>query len=240
MVRYTREVPASSNALISAQRESSESARKAPLSCSAHCRSSSEACSESSDYRISCSLRIGFVALTSQFFPTEDAKSPASNGPVMLSWLNCTNPLHHSGGRDVIFSAIAPTLLLLGGGIALHRRAPLDERFCTGLSWVSYWVFTPSLFITAISSTDLSALSPRTIAFKPYSPHHDRSGTRNNHWKNYPSRWTPNYFFGPGLNQNQHIYRFDLRVRTSRPSRYRNFCPSKCRSRPLGKRHLHQ
>lgn len=61
---------------------------------------------------------------------------------------------------DVIFSAIAPALLLLGGGIVLHRRAPLDESFWTGLSWISYWVFTPSLFITAISSTDLSALSP--------------------------------------------------------------------------------
>lgn len=78
----------------------------------------------------------------------------------MLSWLNCTNPLHHSRRMEVVFTAIVPTLLLLAGGVLLRRQVLTDEKFWSGLAWMSYWVFTPALFITAISATDRDALSP--------------------------------------------------------------------------------
>lgn len=61
---------------------------------------------------------------------------------------------------NLVVTAIVPTLLLLAGGACLRRSALGDEGFWTGLSWMSYWVFTPALFITAISTTDMSALSP--------------------------------------------------------------------------------
>jgi malonate transporter len=64
----------------------------------------------------------------------------------------------------VIATGIAPILLLLGGGLTLRRRVLTDASFWSGLSWVSYWVFTPALFITSIGSADLDAVSPGPLA----------------------------------------------------------------------------
>lgn len=57
-------------------------------------------------------------------------------------------------------TAIVPILLLLTGGAVLRRYVLRDEGFWRGLSWLSYWVFTPALFITAIGEADLSTVQP--------------------------------------------------------------------------------
>ena len=61
---------------------------------------------------------------------------------------------------EVIATGITPIILLLAGGQILRRRALTDAVFWAGLSWVSYWVFTPALFVTSIAGADLDAVSP--------------------------------------------------------------------------------
>lgn len=61
---------------------------------------------------------------------------------------------------DVISNGITPIVLLLGGGLLVRRRFLTDERFWAGLSWMSYWVFTPALFITSIGEADLGVVAP--------------------------------------------------------------------------------
>ena len=65
---------------------------------------------------------------------------------------------------DVITTGIAPIILLLGGGLILRRRVLTDVGFWSGLSWVSYWVFTPALFLTSIGDADLTAVSAGPLA----------------------------------------------------------------------------
>lgn len=60
---------------------------------------------------------------------------------------------------DAVATAVVPILILLGGGALLRRRFLVNETFWAGLSWMSYWVFTPALFITSISAADLGAVS---------------------------------------------------------------------------------
>ncbi|WP_194764939.1 AEC family transporter [Microbacterium sp. UFMG61] len=65
---------------------------------------------------------------------------------------------------DVITAGIAPIILLLGGGLILRRRVLTDVGFWSGLSWVSYWVFTPALFLTSIGGADLTAVAAGPLA----------------------------------------------------------------------------
>ncbi|WP_341976006.1 AEC family transporter [Microbacterium sp. LWO13-1.2] len=71
---------------------------------------------------------------------------------------------------DVITTGIAPIILLLGGGLILRRRILTDAVFWSGLSWISYWVFTPALFITSIGAADLGAVSPGPLALSVSIP----------------------------------------------------------------------
>lgn len=57
-------------------------------------------------------------------------------------------------------AAIIPILLILVAGIFLRRHLLNKEDFWEGLSWISYWVFTPALFITSIGRADLVAIAP--------------------------------------------------------------------------------
>lgn len=59
---------------------------------------------------------------------------------------------------DAVIGAIVPILILLGGGALLRRRFLTSDAFWAGLAWMSYWVFTPALFITSISAADLGAV----------------------------------------------------------------------------------
>lgn len=61
---------------------------------------------------------------------------------------------------SVVVTAIVPILLLLGLGAILRRRVLTDGTFWGGLSWMSYWVFTPALFISSISEADLTTIRP--------------------------------------------------------------------------------
>ncbi|WP_285362847.1 MULTISPECIES: AEC family transporter [unclassified Microbacterium] len=65
---------------------------------------------------------------------------------------------------NVITTGIAPIILLLGGGLILRWRVLTDAGFWTGLSWMSYWVFTPALFLTSISGADLAAVPAGPLA----------------------------------------------------------------------------
>lgn len=51
---------------------------------------------------------------------------------------------------ELIASAVAPIAWVLGLGIVLRQYAGLDEALWRGLQWLSYWVFMPSLLISAI------------------------------------------------------------------------------------------
>lgn len=59
--------------------------------------------------------------------------------------------------------AIIPILLILALGSVLRRRVLTDGTFWGGLSWMSYWVFTPALFITSIGEADLGLIQPAPL-----------------------------------------------------------------------------
>lgn len=67
-------------------------------------------------------------------------------------------------------TAIVPILVLLAAGALLRRRFLVDERFWAGLSWMSYWVFTPALFITSIGRADLDAIAPGPLLLSLVAP----------------------------------------------------------------------
>lgn len=56
-------------------------------------------------------------------------------------------------------TAVLPLLLLLGLGAVMRRTFLRDGTFWEGLSWMSYWIFTPALFIGSIGVVDLSVVS---------------------------------------------------------------------------------
>lgn len=64
---------------------------------------------------------------------------------------------------NVVATAIVPILLLLAAGVLLKRRVLTDEAFWSGLTWLSYWVFTPALFVTSIGSADLATIAPAPL-----------------------------------------------------------------------------
>lgn len=61
---------------------------------------------------------------------------------------------------DVMLTAIVPIVLLLAMGWALRNRFLTDQGFWSGLEWTSYYIFMPALFLSSITSADLSAVSP--------------------------------------------------------------------------------
>lgn len=71
---------------------------------------------------------------------------------------------------EVVTTAVVPILILLGGGALLRRRILTHEEFWAGLSWMSYWVFTPALFITSISAADLGAVPAAPLALSVAAP----------------------------------------------------------------------
>lgn len=71
---------------------------------------------------------------------------------------------------DAVTTAVVPILILLGGGALLRRRVLKNEAFWAGLSWMSYWVFTPALFITSISAADLGAVPAGPLALSVALP----------------------------------------------------------------------
>ncbi|MDA3147119.1 AEC family transporter [Leucobacter sp. UCMA 4100] len=64
---------------------------------------------------------------------------------------------------NVVVTAIVPILFLLALGALLRRRCLTDAISWGGLSWMSYWVFTPALFISSISQTDLTVIQPGAL-----------------------------------------------------------------------------
>lgn len=64
----------------------------------------------------------------------------------------------------LVVTAIAPIMLLLGGGAILRRRFLPEPTFWRGLEWISYHVFTPALFVTAIAAADLSVVPVGPLA----------------------------------------------------------------------------
>jgi predicted permease len=88
----------------------------------------------------------------------------------MLSWLNCIDPLHHGGVVPLVITAILPVVLLLSLGAILRRRVVPAEAFWRGLERLTYYVFTPALFVGSISVADLSAVPALPLAASVGAP----------------------------------------------------------------------
>ncbi len=71
---------------------------------------------------------------------------------------------------QLIISAIIPVVVVLALGNLLRRRVLRDDGFWRGLEWLSYWVFTPALFITSISRADLSGIALGPLALGVAAP----------------------------------------------------------------------
>lgn len=59
----------------------------------------------------------------------------------------------------LVTMAIVPIILILAAGALLRRKMLTDPGFWRGLEWMSYRIFTPALFITSISDTDLTVVA---------------------------------------------------------------------------------
>ncbi|MGW4772456.1 AEC family transporter [Nocardia sp. NPDC004278] len=64
----------------------------------------------------------------------------------------------------LVTTAIVPVVLVLVLGAVLRRWAVTDPGFWRGLEWMSYWVFTPALFVGSIARTDLTSVSLALLA----------------------------------------------------------------------------
>ncbi|MGO4612710.1 AEC family transporter [Nocardia sp. 2YAB30] len=64
-----------------------------------------------------------------------------------------------------VATAIVPVVLVLVLGAFLRRQAVTDPGFWRGLEWMSYWVFTPALFVGSIARTDLRSVSLGLLSF---------------------------------------------------------------------------
>lgn len=71
---------------------------------------------------------------------------------------------------NVVSAAVVPILLILVAGIILRRYLLDKEDFWDGLSWMSYWVFTPALFITSIGKADLDTIAPGPLLLSLVAP----------------------------------------------------------------------
>jgi malonate transporter len=70
----------------------------------------------------------------------------------------------------LVTTAIVPILLLLGLGWILRHRFVTDPGFWRGLEFLSYRVFTPALFVTSISRTELSGVHLEALSVGLVAP----------------------------------------------------------------------
>lgn len=59
----------------------------------------------------------------------------------------------------IVFAAVVPITVVLVLGAVLRRTALRSPDVWRGIEWLSYFVFTPTLFISSIGSTDLASLN---------------------------------------------------------------------------------
>lgn len=59
----------------------------------------------------------------------------------------------------MVTSAIVPVILLLALGAVLRRYFVTDAEFWRGLEWLTYYVFTPALFVESIADTELTGVA---------------------------------------------------------------------------------
>lgn len=71
---------------------------------------------------------------------------------------------------SLVFAAIVPILLLLALGAILRRWFLTEGAAWDGLSWLSYWIFTPALFITSIGEADLTVVPPGPLLLSLAAP----------------------------------------------------------------------
>lgn len=60
----------------------------------------------------------------------------------------------------MVVAAIVPVVLILALGSFLRRRVLTDPTFRRGAEWLSYFVFTPALFVESITQTSHTEISP--------------------------------------------------------------------------------
>jgi malonate transporter len=78
-----------------------------------------------------------------------------------LSWLKCTDSLHHALRVTPVLDAIVPVALLITLGWALRRRDVLGGRaFWDQLEHLTYVAFSPALFASSIARADLAIVDP--------------------------------------------------------------------------------
>lgn len=58
----------------------------------------------------------------------------------------------------LVLAAVVPIVLMLTLGAALRRTALRDPAVWRGIEWLSYFVFTPALFVGSIGRSDLRSL----------------------------------------------------------------------------------
>ncbi|MEU8895757.1 AEC family transporter [Nocardia sp. NPDC048505] len=73
--------------------------------------------------------------------------------------------LLQSSRMQLATTAIVPVVFILVLGAVLRRRTLNDPGFWRGLEWMSYWVFTPALFVASIAATDLGSVSIGLLVF---------------------------------------------------------------------------
>jgi malonate transporter len=78
--------------------------------------------------------------------------------------------LHHGGVVPLVITAILPIVLLLSLGAVLRRRVVPGDAFWRGLERLTYYVFTPALFVGSIAVADLSAVPALPLAASVGAP----------------------------------------------------------------------
>lgn len=71
---------------------------------------------------------------------------------------------------DVATSAIVPVVALLAMGFVLRHRFLTEPALWSGLEKISYYLFTPALFVTSISTTDLSTVRAGPLVLSLTAP----------------------------------------------------------------------
>lgn len=65
----------------------------------------------------------------------------------------------------LVLTAVVPIIAILALGAVLRHRILTDAGLWRGLEWLSYRVFTPSLFVVSIATTSLEELSTGPLVF---------------------------------------------------------------------------
>lgn len=71
---------------------------------------------------------------------------------------------------ELVSTAIIPVVVLLAAGFIINRKFLPQPELWNGLEKLIYFVFTPALFISSISTTDLSAFSLPLMALSLVVP----------------------------------------------------------------------